>query len=221
MTVEDRPSARDTLRRLHALAGPFEKGIDDTAADPVTMFLDWLGAAIAARQPEPHAMTLSTVDAQGFPDARVLILKDVDGEGWSLATTRAGPKGLQITANPNVALTFYWPLIGRQVRVRGTAKDLGPTIGADDFRARSRAAQAVALMERQSETLDRPEQIEDAFKRQRARLDADPALVSTHWAAYTVTAREVEFWQGSEDRRHWRLKFTREGVGWRKTRLWP
>jgi pyridoxamine 5'-phosphate oxidase len=222
MTVEDQPSpAREMLRRLHALAGPFDKNIDDSAVDPVPMFLDWLRAAIAAGQREPHAMTLSTVDADGFPDARVLILKDVDAGGWSFATTRAGPKGLQIAGNSNVALTFYWPLLGRQVRIRGAAKDLGPTVGADDFRARSLDARAVALMERQSEALDRPDEVEDAFRLQRARLDADAALASGHWAAYVVTARDVEFWQGSEDRRHWRLKFTRAGAGWRKTRLWP
>jgi pyridoxamine 5'-phosphate oxidase len=166
-------------------------------------------------------MTLSTVDAEGLPDARVLILKDVDAESWTFATTRNGPKGLQIAANPNVALTFYWPLLGRQVRVRGKAQDLGPTVGATDFRARARDARAVALMDRQSEALDRPAQIDEAFQRQRARLDADPSLVSANWAAYAVTAHAVEFWKGSEDRRHWRLKFTREGAGWSKKRLWP
>jgi pyridoxamine 5'-phosphate oxidase len=226
MTAEDsqtdRPSpTREMLRGLHALAGPFKRDHDSSFTHPAEMFVAWLRDAIAAGQPEPHAMTLSTVDTEGCPDARVLILKDVDADHWSFASTRTGPKGLQIAANPNVALTFYWPLLGRQVRVRGEATDLGAAVGAADFHARSREARAVALMERQSDALDRPEQVEAMYNRQLDRLAADPELTSARWAAYAVAPREVEFWQGSEDRRHWRLRFTREGAAWRKTLLWP
>jgi pyridoxamine 5'-phosphate oxidase len=219
----DRPTTiRDRLRALHSLAGPFQpEDTGNVPPDPTALFLRWLDAAIATGQQEPHAVTLSTVDADGRPDARVVLLKDVDADGWHFASTKHSEKGRQIAANLHAALTFYWQPLGRQVRIRGSVRDLGPDASRADFLARGASARAVALMARQSEALTSPDAVNKEFDRQKARLAVDPELVAPGWTAFVVTAQEVEFWQGNEERRHWRLKYSRDGAVWSRTLLWP
>lgn len=213
---------RDELRILKSLAGPFPAFEGDLTPDePGELFSTWLRDAIEAEIKEPHAMVLSTVDENGVPDARVLILKNLDQRGWHFATTGSGPKGRQIAANPSVALTFYWPQLGRQVRLRGMAFQAEAHERFADFRARAPGAKAVALTERQSEVLGSPQEFEDALKVQHRRLQDERDLVSANWALFIVMPHEVEFWQGDSERRHHRLRYRREKAGWLKERLWP
>lgn len=215
-------SARTFLRGLKALIGPYEPFNPDEAAEtPEQQFLNWLETAVAAGVPEPHAMTLSTVDEDGSPDARVLTLKDLSAAGWCFATSRMSAKGKQLTARPQAALTFYWTSLGRQVRVRGTVVDLGPEVGAADFLARSSSARAVALLERQSRVLEADETLDSALAGAEARIDADPDAVASSWAVYLLTPATVEFWQGDCGRRHTRLQYVQGGESWIKRRLWP
>lgn len=216
------PAPRALLRGLAALAGPFVP-FDPAAAaaTPEAEFLAWLRLAIAQGVAEPHAMTLSTVDGDNFPDARLLLLKDLDEKGWHFATSRLSAKGRQLAANRSAALTFYWPSLGRQVRIRGEAVDLGAAAGAADFRARGRGARAVALTERQSAPLADRAALDAAIAAQEARLDAEPEAVASSWAVYAVAARTVEFWQGDTKRRHVRLLYSRGPGGWTKQALWP
>lgn len=213
---------RDELRILKSLAGPFPAfEADSTPDEPRALFSTWLRDAIEAEIKEPHAMVLSTVDENGVPDARVLILKNLDQRGWHFATTGSGPKGRQIAANPSAALTFYWPQLGRQVRLRGMAFQAEAHERFADFRARAPGAKAVALTERQSEVLGSPQELEDALKVQHRRLQDERDLVSANWALFIVMPHEVEFWQGDNERRHHRLRYRREKAGWLKERLWP
>lgn len=221
MTASD---TRQRLRDLKALEGPFDPVDFSRAPDsPQALFLDWLDRAIAAGIAEPHAMTLSTVDTQGHPDARVLILKNVDERGWHFAISAVSTKGRQIAANPSVALTFYWQKLGRQVRIRGRAMALDDAECAKDFLARSVDARANVLLERQSAPLDEPASVARAMTKARARITADPDLVAPVWRAYVVTPDMVEFWQGATDRLHNRLVFRRNGAdaNWDKELLWP
>jgi pyridoxamine 5'-phosphate oxidase len=213
---------KDELRALKSLAGPFPP-FDPEAApdDPRALFTAWLQDAIAAGLKEPHAMVLSTVDADGAPDARVLILKNLDDRGWHLATTETGPKGRQIAANPGAALTFYWPALGRQVRIRGAVTRAGEDERTADFRARPNGAKAAAMAGRQSDVLRSPRDLDTALAEQLRRLEADPGHVAPGWALFIVTPREVEFWQGHEERHHRRLRYRRDGDGWHRERLWP
>lgn len=217
-------AVKQRLRALKSLEGPFEP-VDLAALGetPQAAFLDWLEAAIAAGIAEPHAMTLSTVDAAGRPDARVLILKNVDERGWHFAISAASPKGRQIEAEPAVALTFYWQKLGRQVRIRGRAAALDAADCGQDFLARSPEARAGMLPGRQSQALDHPSSLDAAMALARARLAADPGLVPPAWRVYAVAAEEVEFWQGATDRLHGRLRYRRQAAEgpWRKERLWP
>ncbi|KKC39345.1 oxidase [Devosia epidermidihirudinis] len=214
--MTDLNSTRDLLRNLPSLAGPLWPFVTEDAPDaPQTLFSTWLRDAIDAGIAEPHAMTLSSVDAAGHPDARVLILKDVDQSGWHFASVSDGPKGRQIAANPNVALTFYWQRFGRQVRIRGEAIALSAEASARDFAARSPVARAMAMVGRQSDTLGERSDIERAL---RSGINED---VTLSWTVYAVAPRSVEFWQGDADRRHVRLRYERQTDGWSKALLWP
>jgi pyridoxamine 5'-phosphate oxidase len=213
---------RELLRGLKSLPGPYAPfALAQAPAEPASLFLDWLRAAIEAGIREPHAMTLSTVDADGRPDARVLILKNVDDHGWHFAITRSSPKGHQISQAADVALTFYWPVLGRQVRIRGVAQDMGLQVQADDFLARPHGSRAAALLGRQSDVLASDRELEEGLAEQLERLKLDPQIVSPQWAVYAVRPDTIEFWQGDEERRHMRLRYRRNGSAWTTERLWP
>ncbi|KAE8139242.1 hypothetical protein BDV38DRAFT_270090 [Aspergillus pseudotamarii] len=135
--MADQGNIRTQLRNLPVLEGPFAKvnfaNFPDTPQDA---FRRWLDEAIMAGVKEPHAMTLATVDEQGYPDARVLILKNVDDRGWHFAVKADSPKAQQLETNGHAALTFYWPQVGRQIRLRGTAMPLPEAECREDFAER-------------------------------------------------------------------------------------
>lgn len=165
-------------------------------------------------------MTVSTV-AGSSPAARVLILKDVDADGWHFAVSAVSRKGAELARNPAVALTFYWPAVGRQIRVEGTAWADPPRVTEEDFLARSDGAQAMALTGRQSEPYCDPAEVSEALAKARLELDQSPGLVPADWVSYAVRADRVEFWQSDPARRHQRLRYEREGQRWSPTLLWP
>ncbi|MEO3932769.1 pyridoxamine 5'-phosphate oxidase family protein [Micrococcaceae bacterium Sec7.4] len=108
-------------------------------ADPAVLFRQWLGEALDAGVPQPNACSLATVDGLGGPSSRMLILKDLDDDGWHFATSRASRKGRELAANPQAALNFYWQQQGRQVRVAGGVVELSAAASASDWRARPAA----------------------------------------------------------------------------------
>ncbi|MBO0979198.1 pyridoxamine 5'-phosphate oxidase family protein [Microbacterium sp. SD291] len=129
------------LRALPALTGtapPLD--LETIPAEPETLFRIWIADAADAHVPEPHAATLATVDAEGVPDARTLILKGVDGHGWAFAGPRSSRKGAQLAAAPAAALGFWWQPVVRAVRVRGIVREATPEESAADLAARSGAA---------------------------------------------------------------------------------
>ncbi|PWU46799.1 pyridoxamine 5'-phosphate oxidase [Micromonospora globispora] len=213
---------REMLRALPVLAHQMPS-FDPAAApaEPAALFADWLGEAVAAGVDEPHAMTLSTVDADGAPDARVLILKDLDAAGWHFATTSTSAKGRQLAANPRVALSFHWREQGRQVRVRGTARPADPAVSRQDFLARPEGSRIATLAGRQSAVLADRAELDRELADIRARLAADPGLVTEAHTVYTVVPVSVEFWQADRDRRHVRLRYRRTDGGWERELLWP
>jgi pyridoxamine 5'-phosphate oxidase len=214
---------RELLRAIPVFAGSLP-GFDPGAApgDPVPLFVQWLATAVGGQVPEPHAMTLSTVDQHGRPSSRVLICRDVDAAGsWYFASTAASRKGRELRGNPHAALTFYWPQQGRQIRLRGTVTPAGADRSAADFLARSPQSRAESLTGRQSDVLADPAEAEIALQEARARIAATPDLVAQDWTLYALTADDVEFWQADDQRRHTRLHYERAGQAWTRFRLWP
>lgn len=218
----DDDGGRRYLRTLPVLTGTGPAlDVGTVACDPVQLFVAWLQQAAAAGVSEPHAMTLSTVDAQGMPRARVLILKAVDERGWHFAVSSLSQKGQDLAAHPAAALTFYWPALVRQVRVVGAVVGDGAQASADDFLARPLGSRAMALTLKQSQPLHDIAELDAEIDKAHHRLADEPGLVPDEWTSYAVRPSEVEFWQGSPDRRHWRLSYRRAGGRWDRTRLWP
>ncbi|WP_326838130.1 pyridoxal 5'-phosphate synthase [Amycolatopsis rhabdoformis] len=193
----------------------------DTAPEtPEDLFLAWLTEA-GEHVLAPHAVTLSTVDEQGFPDARVVILKDVGPAGWAIATSSESPKGHHLTAHPHAALTFFWPGRGRQVRARGTFAPAPPAVSKADFLDRPTASRIEAFIGHQSEPLPDPAKLTEAADAAALWVAANPDTAPETWTRYLLTPTTVEFWQASHDRRHLRLRYLREGATWTRERLWP
>lgn len=216
-------AVRELLRSLPALSGavpPFDP--DAAPDDPLTLFGDWFRAAVDARVPEPHAVTLATADAEGRPSARVLVLKDVGPDGFAFATDARSGKAADLAANPRAALTFWWQPVVRQVRVAGAARYLGDDVSAADYLARSPASRAAALAVRPGEPLGSVDELRTAMTAARGRIDAEPGFVLPEWQAWLVVPESVEFWQGSPDRAHVRLVYRRSGDGsWDRSLVWP
>ncbi|MFJ3841493.1 pyridoxal 5'-phosphate synthase [Streptomyces sp. NPDC090054] len=212
---------RGWLRGIEVFAGPLpEFAPEQTPDDPVRLFLSWLSDAVADGLRDPHAMTLSTVDEAGDPDARVLILKGVDGDGWQFAGHGFSPKGHQLAVHPRAALTFYWPEHGRQVRLRGPVTPGSTQDNAEDFLARSATARAEALLARQSQYLADTAERDQALEKALATVEKTPSLVDSAWTLYTLSPMEVEFWQAAQSRVHTRLRYERTLKGWERFRLW-
>jgi pyridoxamine 5'-phosphate oxidase len=213
---------RDLLRTLPVFDRPlpdFDPG--KVPAEPMSLFASWLGEAVDAKVVEPHVMTLSTVDAQGRPDARVLILRNVSDEGWQFTASATGPKGTQLAANPQAALSFYWREQGRQIRVRGPVAAAEPSTSAADFLAQSEGSRIADLVGRQGTALQDSAELAREMEAARQRLADDPLLVAPDHTVFVLTAAEVEFWQGDRQRQHIRLRYRRSGAAWVAERLWP
>ncbi len=212
---------RDILKKSKTLVGPFPTFKNEEVSEtPYELFLEWFQLALNHGVHEPHSMTLSTTDHNGFPDARILILKDVDKYGWYFASSSLSEKGRQIEFNPNVALTFYWSLVGRQVRIRGQVIKMDKDISAKDFLARGAVARAIALLGKQSSILKEKRELDEALVEQLYKLEQNPNIIYPSWTLYRVNANEVEFWKADEERKHIRLKYTQDGEKWIKRLLW-
>lgn len=210
------------LRNLNVLKGSLDNfNTNDVPEDPHELFIEWLHIAIRKEVPEPHAMTLSTIDSNGHPDARVLILKNIDQNGWYFATSSESNKGKQLVENSKVALTFYWASLGKQVRIRGTAIEMGSERSAEDFLERSEIARAGALIGKQSTPLIKREELDGELDRKLSEVKGNPDLVYSSWKLYCVQADQVEFWQGSSDRQHIRLQYRIRDNQWTRKLLWP
>ena len=213
---------RTRLRELRVFDA--ERPSFDPATAPVhptELFRQWLIEAIDGGVQAPHAMTLGTVDDEGRPTTRVLLLKGVDDGRLHFATSRASRKGREIAATSWGAASFYWREQSRQVRFRGRVLDAGADAAARDFLARPLDARVEAMAGRQSELLDDPGHLVTAAEEARRRLEADPDLVPEHWAVYHLVPDEVEFWQGDPTRRHIRLRYRLVGGAWIRESLWP
>jgi pyridoxamine 5'-phosphate oxidase len=215
-------TVRDLLRSLPVFNRPLPAFDTGTLPDePVSLFLDWLSEAVGAGVCEPHAMTLSTVDARGRPDSRIVLLRDAGGAGWQFDTSATSAKGAQLAANPQAALSFYWREQGRQVRVRGQVSAAGQDACAADFLAGSQGSRIAGLVGRQSGVLRNQETLARAMEAARQRLADDPLAVAEDHAVYVLSPAEVEFWQGDRQRQHIRLRYRRSGPAWITERLWP
>ena len=197
---------------------------DDAAferAEPIGLFVDWLADARAHEVNDANAMTLSTLDAEGLPDARIVLLKDVDGRGFTFYSNRESAKGVELDARPVAALTFHWKSLRRQVRVRGAVQPVGPEEADAYFASRARESRIGAWASDQSRPLTDRAALEAAVARETARFDGQDVPRPERWTGWRVVPSSVEFWRDRPFRLHDRMRFDRNDEGWVKTRLWP
>ena len=197
---------------------------DDLAPTWVEQFDRWFADAVAAELPEPNAVVVATADADGVPDARIVLVKGYDELGFVFATSYASAKGAQLAVNPRAALVFPWHALQRQVRVNGRVERIGSSASDGLWDPRPRGAQLAAAASLQSTQVDSREELVERLR----RLDADSSGGKLPrpevWGGYRVRPERVEFWQGGHDRLHDRLVFVRddeEGGGWVVQRLAP
>lgn len=193
----------------------FERG------EPIGPFIEWLGEARAHEINDANAMTLSTVDAEGLPDARIVLLKDVDQRGFTFYSNRESAKGVELDARPVAALTFHWKSLRRQVRVRGRVEPVTPQEADAYFASRARESRIGAWASDQSRPLDARETLETAVARETERFEGSEVPRPERWSGWRVLPQTVEFWRDRPFRLHDRLRFTRVDDGWRRERLWP
>ena len=186
--------------------------LKDVPSTPLALFERWLSEAIDGGVLQPHAMTLATAG----PQARTLILKDVDARGFWFSASDDSPKGRALGADRHVALLFYWRELGRQVRVEGVAVRGTPEQNAADFLERSPSARAGVLAGHQSAPVDRVE-----LDLETARARAEAGDVADDWVTWCVEPRSVEFWQAEASREHTRLRYEHGPNGWERHRLVP
>ncbi len=166
-------------------------------------------------------MTLATVDAEGAPDARMVLLKGVDAAGFVFYTNTESAKGVELAVHPAAALVFHWKSIRRQVRVRGAVTPVNPAEADVYFATRARSARIGAWASDQSRPLDSPLSLEKRVAEFTAKFGLGDVPRPPHWSGYRLSPRTIEFWRNRPFRLHERLLFTRAGTTWASQRLFP
>ena len=190
----------------------------------VEQFDHWFADAVAAELPEPNAMVVATADADGAPDARVVLMKGYDADGFVFGTSYASAKAAQLAVNPRAALVFPWHALQRQVRVTGRVERIGPTASDALWDPRPRRSQLAAAASLQSTVVDSRAELVERVRALDEQTPPGPVPRPEVWGGYRVLPATVEFWQGGQDRLHDRLRFVRddeEGGGWVVQRLAP
>ena len=210
-------------RDIAQLRKSYERAeLDEAAslADPLAQFDRWLNEAIAAQVPEPNAMTVASVDADGQPSARILLLKGLDGGGFTFFTNYESRKAGHWERNPRAALVFLWHELERQVRVEGTVARVSAAESDEYYLRRPLGSRLGAWASPQSRVIaDRAvlEQREAQFRERFGEAPPRPA----HWGGYRCTPHAVEFWQGRPSRMHDRLRYRLADGRWQLERLAP
>lgn len=190
--------------------------------DPFAQFSLWLEQADESKVYEPNAMVLSTVEPDGLPTSRTVLLRTVDAEGFEFFTSYTSQKGRALLNNPEVSIVFPWYLIHRQVIVRGTAEPSDPAVSDAYFASRPRGAQIAAVASDQSQPIASRDLLEARVAELEAQFEGGEVPRPDTWGGFRIRPRSIEFWQGRTSRMHDRLRFTQVGDGdWTMERLQP
>jgi pyridoxamine 5'-phosphate oxidase len=189
--------------------------------DPVSLFSDWLSEAIITETNDANAMSVATVDKNGMPDVRVVLLKDIDHRGFVFYSNSESNKGQQLSFSNKVALGFHWKSKKRQVRVRGAAEVVASIEADTYFASRARGSRISAWASNQSRPVKDRETMMNELNETEARFEGTSVPRPGHWLGWRVKPEYIEFWQDGAYRFHDRIAFSMTSDGWVKGRLYP
>lgn len=193
----------------------------DLLADPIEQFDRWFEQAEQAGLSDPTAMTLATVDGEGQPSQRIVLLKHLDADGFVFYTHTDSRKGLELAANPRASLHFPWHNLDRQVKIAGIVHPLERQTVSDYFHSRPRESQLAAWASEQSGVIESRQALMQAYDAVKARFADGPIPLPENWGGYCLEPREIEFWQGGAYRLHDCFRYTRTSNTWQIDRLAP
>jgi pyridoxamine 5'-phosphate oxidase len=215
------PDMTDTTSIRHPT--PLTSGDFTAAEEPFALFGDWFAEAVKAEPNDPNAMSLATVDADGLPDVRMVLMKGYDADGFVFYSHIASQKGRELAANPKAALLFHWKSLRRQVRIRGNVSPVTAAEADAYFATRPKQAQIGAWASKQSQPLESRFAFEQAIAKVAARHIIGEVPRPPGWSGWRIAPIRFEFWHDRPFRLHDRIEFRRAApdAAWTKVRLYP
>lgn len=209
--------------RQHYTKGGIEES--QLPNDPMQLFREWLQQAIEAKAPEPNAMILSTLDEEGHPDARTVLLKGIEGRTIQFFTNYESDKGRQLATHPFVAVTMWWEVLERQIRLKGSVERMSRQESEAYFQTRPRESQLGAWASAQSTVVANRNELEQTFHHMESKFLDKEIPMPEFWGGYRITISQIEFWQGRPGRLHdrirYRIKAEETAISWVRERLSP
>ena len=213
---------RDFTNNLRKQYGIFGLEREDLSDNPMEMFKKWFQEALDADIPEPNTMALATVDKDGHPANRIVLVKEIRDDGLVFFTNYKSRKGQDMAQNPNVSVLFFWQPLERQVRIEGKVERLSEEESKEYFVTRPKGSQIGAWASPQSRVIiDRSELEDRVSELEKIYENRDTLPLPAHWGGYLVKAEYFEFWQGRSSRLHDRFEYRKENDGWEINRLAP
>lgn len=214
----------DLNQTLQSLRGKYQNAsldIQDCATSPIEQFQRWMKESIECQCDEPNAFTLSTV-WQGKPRGRIVLLKGIENQQFIFYTNYQSAKGIELTQNSHVALTFLWLPLHRQVRIQGLVTKVDATVSDAYFKLRPRGSQLGAIASPQSQRVTSRAELENLFEQTEKKFPGDSSINRpAHWGGYSVIPDYFEFWQGRDNRMHDRISYSLSSGKWQLDRLAP
>ncbi|MCK3683302.1 pyridoxamine 5'-phosphate oxidase [Maribellus sp. YY47] len=208
----------DSIRRDYKRASLTKK---DLITDPTEFFSKWMHEALSAGLRDATSMALSTVGEDGFPQSRIVLLKDFNSDGFTFFTNYQSEKGRAISLNPKISLHFFWPELERQVRISGIAEKTPVQASEQYFHSRPLDSQIAAAVSAQSSEVPSRDYLEEKFSNLKNQLKGNDPERPEHWGGYLVRPVKFEFWQGRENRLHDRMVYEKQADNWIIKRLAP